>query len=130
MITRIKIVLVLAVILLSGLMFGQRPAHADSQGILDVTVAGTWEPYKIELFQVGAPYPSRQQIAYPDIRTMSESCVWYSLVTSQTYFLRITNMKYGWSRQTGSFKLTQGQPGVLQVRASGNPFVIYARALN
>ena len=58
----------------------------------------SWATYKIELFEVGAPYPSRQNIGVGTVF----SPTWYSLVTYQrNYFIRVT--RNGVAKQSGTF---------------------------
>lgn len=63
--------------------------------------------YLIELFEVGAPNPSRQDWAlsgwYDGRFTYRRD--WSYISKGRTYFLRVTNLQNGIRKQTGSFRV-------------------------
>ncbi|USN53194.1 MAG: hypothetical protein H6760_03390 [Candidatus Nomurabacteria bacterium] len=62
--------------------------------------------YKIELFEVGAPYPSRQDYVYGYSGTFTYRRTWSSIVAYRSYFIRITDLNSGVAKQTGSVYVT------------------------
>ena len=61
--------------------------------------------YKIELFEVGAPYPSRQNIVkYNGQFTLRDR--WTSIVAYRNYFIRITNLDTRVAKQTSGRYVT------------------------
>ena len=62
--------------------------------------------YKIELFEVGAPYPSRQDYVYGYGGYFTYRRTWGSIVASRYYFIRITNLGSSVAKQTGSRYVT------------------------
>lgn len=113
MIATIMIVVVLAL---------SAPVLAASNGTLDVTLYNPLSnSVKFELFQVGAPFPSRQTI----LPTGPSSCGldWYNLVTTQEYFVRITDPRTGRSRQSFAFKLYADGPGAITLDWFSSNFV-------
>lgn len=72
--------------------------------------------WKIELFEVGAPYPSRQNIGYGT----TFHPTWYSVVTyHRNYFIRVTKND-GEAKQTGTFWMPDNPPAELWVRTYWN----------
>jgi len=93
----------LSILLMATLlfMFG-KAAHAQSNGVLQWTINGsTHKGFKVELFQVGAPYPSRQTIT-PSLNH-SWTASWYNLVVTRNYFIRVTNLDNNVAQQTRAF---------------------------
>lgn len=62
--------------------------------------------YKIELFEVGAPYPSRQDIVNGYGGTSTYRRTWSAIVANRPYFIRITNTQTGVAKQTGARYVT------------------------
>ena len=83
-------------------------AHAQTLNV-NFIGSGRNDNYKIELFEAGAAYPSRQ--AYVNV-TNQITFSWYNLTTMRyswgykavEYFIRVTNSK-GYSYQTHSFDI-------------------------
>lgn len=122
-----KLFVLLGLFLCLGLVFAQRSAQADSNGALDVTLNGVYGQYKLELFQVGAPYPSRQFVGNANGWT---GCYWSNLVTSQTYFVRATRLSTGQARQTVGFRLIEGRPGAIALGWNSPNFITYVHDIN
>jgi hypothetical protein len=94
---------------------GTSPALAGNTN-LTARFSGPKDTYKIELFEVGAPYPSRQSVG-----TGSRlNPVWHSIVTDhRNYFIRVTTKK-GEAKQTGTFWMHDNPPKSLWVSINWN----------
>ena len=62
--------------------------------------------YKIELFETGAPYPSRQDYVYQYRGNATYHRVWNSIVADRYYFIRVTNLQSGVAKQTRESRVT------------------------
>lgn len=115
--------IIASIVMLAGMLaiFSQS-VGAASNGALDVTVSNSPQNVKVELFQVGAPYPSRQDFR-PGVN-------WYNLVTTQRYFVRVTNTSTGQQRQSYSFCLaSDGRMGAIAMDWLSPNFVRYVHDL-
>lgn len=88
--------------LLTSISAGLTALSSANSDITCYVYGDTYATYKIELFEVGNPYPSRQNVG----TGTTFSPQWWSLVTSPRYFVRIT--KNGVARQTASFSIRDG----------------------
>ena len=98
-----KVMLVLTVVLIA-LFAIPGVSHATDTDV-GWSFYGPAGNYKVELFEVGAPYPSRQEIFYYN-GTFTIRDRWYSIVAYQSYFIRITNLDTSVAKQTGSRYVT------------------------
>jgi hypothetical protein len=62
--------------------------------------------YKIELFEVGAAYLSRQDMVYGYGGVFTYRRTWTYIVTNRSYFIRITSLNSGVAKQTHSRYVT------------------------
>lgn len=62
--------------------------------------------YKIELFEVRAAYPSRQEIVNGYTGQYTYNRTWYAIVAYRSYFIRITNTQTGVAKQTRAVWVT------------------------
>ena len=62
--------------------------------------------YKIELFEVNHPYPSRQDYVYDYGGYFTYRRTWTSIVANKYYFIRITDLNSSVAKQTGSRYVT------------------------
>lgn len=62
--------------------------------------------YRIELFEVGRPWPSRTDdvIGYGGYFTYRRN--WYAIVANRSYFIRVTDLRTRSAKQTHSFWVT------------------------
>jgi hypothetical protein len=74
-------------------------SHATDT-IVEYSFYGPAGNYKIELFEVGAPYPSRQDIVSGYSGTFTYRRTWSAIVADRRYFIRITNTGTGVAKQT------------------------------
>lgn len=85
-------------------------ATADVSQATDTTVEysfyGPAGDYKIELFEVQAPYPSRQDYVYDYNGVYTYRRTWTSIVADKYYFIRITDLNSSVAKQTGSRYVT------------------------
>jgi len=94
----------LSLIVLAALFAFVAPSIAQA---IDTTVEysfyGPAGDYKIELFEVGAPYPSRQDYVYDYGGYFTYRRTWSSIVAYRSYFIRITDLNSSQTKQTGSY---------------------------
>lgn len=130
--SRTRLLLSASVMVLSILALCCKPVHAASNGTLDVTIQHAPRNLKAELFQVGAPYPSRQNTSATVMWYDPFTCglTWFNLVTTQSYFVRVTDRNTGRARQTFAFRLAYDYAGVIVVDWTAPNFVRYVRHLN
>jgi len=90
---------VLALAIFATLFTIPRASYATDT-VVGYSFYGPAGNYKIELFEVGAPYPSRQDIVngYGGFFTYRRK--WSAIVASRYYFIRITNTQTGVAKQT------------------------------
>ena len=109
------------------LSFACLQARASSNGVLDVTVSSAPMSMKVELFEVGAPYQSRQIIEnWPS----QSGLAWSNLFTKPQYFIRITDRNTGRVRQTYGFYIADGSPSAISVDFYAPNFVQTTHNLN
>lgn len=76
--------------------------RSASDGVMSWKLKGNGD-FLVELYQVGAPYPSRQ--TYTGQITSEWNAAWSNLTRTQNYFIRVTNRRTGQTKQTKTIYL-------------------------